>query len=195
VICCRFRSRPGGWRGVVDAAAAADFEKLLVARQQHLPFQRISEAVFSVMTLRLYSALFVRALMFPGARQQLVVIDALLSFPQAAQHIVQSSRTICMYGCPTLRTALAFSHCFPPRACEAATRSTALSRGLRYLLEMHNALNELAGRSKVTATKARLCVVVSLMQFVCHRCQASSSALWSICALSELMTASQRSPS
>jgi hypothetical protein len=34
-------------------------------------------------------------------------------------------------------------------ACESAIGSTSLSRALRALLDMHNALNDLGGRSKV----------------------------------------------
>jgi hypothetical protein len=37
-------------------------------------------------------------------------------------------------------------------ACERVTRSIALSSGLRALLDMHNSLNELAGRGKVSAS-------------------------------------------
>jgi hypothetical protein len=37
---------------------------------------------------------FARALMFAGARQQLVVIDTIMSFSDAAAHIVQSCRSI-----------------------------------------------------------------------------------------------------
>lgn len=37
---------------------------------------------------------FARALMFAGARQQLMVIDTIMSFSDAAAHIVQSCRSI-----------------------------------------------------------------------------------------------------
>jgi hypothetical protein len=42
---------------------------------------------------------FARALMFAGARQQLMVIDTIMSFSDAAAHIVQSCRSISRYNC------------------------------------------------------------------------------------------------
>ncbi len=50
------------------------------------------------------------------------------------------------------------SHVVLRSACERVTRSIALSSGLRALLDMHNSLNELAGRSKVSASVLTLSV-------------------------------------
>jgi hypothetical protein len=49
-------------------------------------------------------------------------------------------------------------------ACERVTRSIALSSGLRALLDMHNSLNELAGRGKVSVV--RLCCFMLQNQLV-----------------------------
>ncbi len=103
--------------------------------------------------------LFARSLMFKDAKQQLMVIDTVMSFPTAAACVVQACQDICRcdHHASSEPSSFPFMH-RPHPFCRSTSQrvlqSCALPRGLRSLLDMHNSLNELAGRSKVRAIAA-----------------------------------------